>query len=37
MDLPAGSHVLPDGKCCHCGPVNLYTGPRWACKCKEDS
>jgi len=29
-----GSHLLPDGTCCHCGPANLNHGPRWACTCK---
>lgn len=33
--MTTGSHLLPDGTCCHCGPANLYTGPRWACNCAE--
>jgi hypothetical protein len=30
---PRGSHRLPDGTCCHCGPANMLRGPRWACDC----
>lgn len=29
----SGSHMLPDGSCCHCGPASLEAGPRWACGC----
>lgn len=36
LDL-IGSHMLPDGSCCHCGPKNAITGPRWACNCPESS
>lgn len=28
-----GSHMLPDGTCCHCGPANLSTAPRFVCDC----
>lgn len=28
-----GSHLLPDGTCCHCGPANCVTGPKFACDC----
>jgi len=25
-----GSHRLPDGTICHCGPANAITGPQYA-------
>lgn len=30
-----GSHALPNGACCHCGPANHRTGPRYACAHRE--